>query len=432
MSDYKKTNDPKDPFSKYFRQRLINKPTYPDENCWDEIEARLPKRRAISPVWFGLAIAASVIAAVFILNNTTTKKGQLAYNEAIVSEKREDSISQPTEEDVSVSSSIEEEKPVTLQAKFVEEDKAHTQKEAGEDMKDTAGDENLKVEQIIEQVSDTEETKKNTEQTEQDEKVRKDGFPLPDDIDELKYQGNKNLISYDNDRKHRSGNSKKWLMFTGLGSAGSGLGYLISSLGSSMKDYDIMSPPPPGNEVETPPGLDENGDGNKDFEKNPTEEIAETSHSMPITFGLTVRKKINKTIGVETGLLYTYLSSDFKIDGSDYSEAKLSLYYIGIPLNLTVNLLDKKSWNIYIAGGGMVEKGLRSVYRKKDSKEKNNISGLQWSLNGGVGFSYSFYKYMNLYIEPGFSYYFDCNQPVSRRTDDPFGFNLRAGLRYDF
>ena len=32
----------------------------------------------------------------------------------------------------------------------------------------------------------------------------------------------------------------------------------------------------------------------------------------------------------------------------------------------------------------------------------------------------------------GFAYYFDCNQPISRRTEYPFTFNFRTGIRYDF
>ena len=437
MSDNLKTNDTKDPFSAYFRQRLLNKPTPPDANCWDEIEARLPKKRAIYPIWIVLAIAASVIGTVFIVDNTMTNKRQPINNETLISDNnisdekisdRETQVFQSTEVEIPVSTSIEEEQPISSQAESVDGEMKQTQKAAEEDIEDTAEDKNPEVEKNTAQVDTTEKVENMAEQTAQDEKGEKDYIPVSNDIDQLQYRSFENLMSYDKDRKHRSGKATKWLMLTGLGSSGGGIGYLLSSLSASSNDTDYKSPSF-GDGTSSKPSFDGNGEGN-----NPPEEITKISHSIPVSFGVTVRKKINKTIGIETGLMYTYLSTDFKISGTDYRAASLKLHYIGIPVNLTVNLLDKKSWNIYLSGGGMVEKGLQSVYVKKgiNSKDNNSIPGLQWSLNGGIGLSYNFYKSMNLYIEPGFAYYFDCNQPISRRTEYPFTFNFRTGIRYDF
>ena len=139
--------------------------------------------------------------------------------------------------------------------------------------------------------------------------------------------------------------------------------------------------------------------------------------------------------------MYTRLSSDLVIEGNRHSyDAVLNLHYLGVPVNLTIDLWEKNRLSLYASGGGMVEKGLRAVYKQKtlywdDFTKKNRtgrISGLQWSLNGGIGISYKFYREMNLYVEPGISYYFDCDQPVSRRTEDPLSCNLRLGIRYDF
>jgi len=149
---------------------------------------------------------------------------------------------------------------------------------------------------------------------------------------------------------------------------------------------------------------------------------------------------LNDRFGIETGLVYTYLSTGFVVNGPQYYAADLNLHYLGVPVNFVVNLWDKKSWSFYASGGGMVEKGLQSVFKRegfmvydnKSSIDKSSISGLQWSINGGLGISYLFLKDMSLYLEPGFSYFFDCDQPMSKRTDDPFIFNLRVGLRYDF
>ena len=421
MSDFEKSNDRIDHFSERIRQRLADNPTPPDASCWDEIEARLPKRRTISPVWIGLAIAASVIVAVFILNNAITKNGRSTYNKALVSE-RNISDEKTTGENIIVEEH-------DLETALGHTSSPTTRKIPISPSTEAEMPESSSIEKNIEQEDSTERQKNVAEQEEQDEKDREESTPIPGDFDKFQYRSAENLMAYDTDRKYRPEKGKKWLLLTGLGSAGGGLGYLLSSLASLDKEAGPMSPSPPDFEANDPEG---NGNLSEDCNKN----ITEVNPSFPVSLGITVRKRLNKTIGIETGLLYTYLSSDLRISGAEYNDATLKLHYIGIPVNLTVNLWDKNRWNIYASGGGMVEKGLRSVYVKRGynvySKEKNNISGLQWSLNGGIGLSYGLYKNMNLYVVPGFSYYFDCNQPISKRTEDPFSFNLRAGIRYDF
>ena len=422
MSDYKKINDSRDSFSEHFRQRLIDKPTPPDANCWDEIEARLPKRRAISPAWLSLAIAASVIIAVFILNNVITENDRPAYSDELVlkenkAEHTEKAEGEEKAELIESTESIKIAKAKTT-AKVEPTEKKSTEKE--------------EQKELTEQVEQTElaERKEIAEKEEFAENVREDNADAEKKVDRLQYRSDEKLMAYDEDKKRYSGKNRNWLTMAGLGSAG-GLGYLLSSVEVFPKNKDLVFADSPKDLV-TSPGSDE--EHNKVPENVPVKEIINTS--MPVSFGFTVRKKINKTIGIETGLLYTYLSSDFRVSGTDHSGATLNLHYLGIPVNLTVNLWDKKRWNFYASGGGMVDKGLQSVYIKKgngmNDKERNSISGLQWSLNSGLGVSYNLYKYMNLYLEPGFSYYFDCNQPVSRRTENPFSFNLRVGLRYDF
>lgn len=183
------------------------------------------------------------------------------------------------------------------------------------------------------------------------------------------------------------------------------------------------------------PEVDNFLNGDRSFESYP-----DVSYSLPISFGFTVRKDLNRYIGVESGLMYTYLSTTFKRGGTNQSEVKSSLHYLGIPLNLVVYLWRNERWNIYLSGGGMVEKGLQAVYSGYLSdnngtihkSRKEGIDGLQWSVNASIGASYRLYGDWSLYFEPRFSHYFDCGQPASIRTDKSLGFGLSAGIRYAF
>ena len=445
MSDYEKSNNTKDSFSEYFRKRLINKLTPPDDKCWDEIDARLPKRRATNWGWLGLAIAASVITAALIFNYWATKHDHpvlddsLASQENIVDKKILEDRNSTNEEGDVISPEKTHESLIAVAIPSIEKETPVTSSVGsnplGEILVSSSAD-SVEADKNMALI-DTEKTIQDTSgyKTPESNEITENGYNDDTSIQkDMLHSGSlENRVVFDISQKNRSGNSKKWLMMSGLATSSGGIGYLLSSLNTSRTDADFSSLPV--GDSNAPPLLDPDGNGNT--ENIPIEEITDVNTSVPVSFGITARKKINETIGIETGLLYTYLSSEFKIRGTEYSSGTLKLHYIGIPVNLIVNVWGKKLWSIYISGGGMVEKGLQSVYLKRgyninNSKEKNNIPGFQWSLNGSVGLSYNFYKYMSLYVEPSVSYYFDCNQPISKRTEVPFLFNLRTGIRYDF
>lgn len=171
-----------------------------------------------------------------------------------------------------------------------------------------------------------------------------------------------------------------------------------------------------------------------------TNDFTKKTYNDPLSFGLTVRKQLNKTLSLESGLVYTYLLSTFENSGVQRSEAKLHLHYIGIPVNLITELWENSKWDVYLSTGFMAEKGIQSLYVQSQyfgteavtTTAKTNINGIQWSINGGVGVTYKIKRQLGVYFEPKFSRYFDNNQPVSARTDHPFVFGLSAGLRMGF
>ena len=86
----------------------------------------------------------------------------------------------------------------------------------------------------------------------------------------------------------------------------------------------------------------------------------------------------------------------------------------------------------------MVEKGLRSIYIQNEyigsqiitTDARTKIDGFQWSVNAMLGGMYNLYRNIGIYFEPKFSYYFDNDQPISARTDQPVVFGLTAGVRF--
>jgi hypothetical protein len=169
-----------------------------------------------------------------------------------------------------------------------------------------------------------------------------------------------------------------------------------------------------------------------------TENFPDVVHRVPLSFGLTVKKELNRTFSLESGLVYTFLDSRFE-NRSLGKKAVMQLHYIGIPMNVQARILGgaKSDWEVYLSAGGMVEKGLYAHYKQTSSGDRDalmvvsneKIDGLQYSLSFAPGIDYKIYRNYSIYLEPKISYYFYNNQPVSARTEHPFVIGVNAGLR---
>jgi hypothetical protein len=157
-------------------------------------------------------------------------------------------------------------------------------------------------------------------------------------------------------------------------------------------------------------------------------QVVDIKHHQPVSFGLSVRKALGNGFSLESGLTYTLLSSDAKLADND-QQIEQKLHYIGIPLRANWNFLDRKLVTLYVSGGGMVEK---CVYGKLGS-EKETVKPLQFSVSGAVGAQLNATKHVGVYVEPGVAYYFDDGSDIQTiRKENPFNFNIQAGIRLTY
>lgn len=168
----------------------------------------------------------------------------------------------------------------------------------------------------------------------------------------------------------------------------------------------------------------------------------DVKHHFPVSVGITVEKSLSPAFALETGLVYTYLASDLTAGDATYYTQKQQLHYLGIPLKLRWKFLRKRIFDLYLAGGGMVEKclsgKLSAHYEVNDrpsltEDEPLRVDPLQWSVSAAAGITLKLAPHVNLYAEPGIVYYFDDGSHVSTiRKKKPLNINLQAGLRFDF
>lgn len=166
-------------------------------------------------------------------------------------------------------------------------------------------------------------------------------------------------------------------------------------------------------------------------------------HHQPIKAGLSVRYALTSRIGIETGITYSYLSSDIsKGSNANRYETSQKLHFIGIPLNVDYNVWKSRWLNVYVSAGGMAEKNIKGKSttdyllnnkRISTTENKQKMKELQWSANAALGLQLNIAKGIGIYAEPGVGYYFSNGSSIKTAySEKPFNFNLKFGLRYSF
>lgn len=239
-------------------------------------------------------------------------------------------------------------------------------------------------------------------------------------------------------RTKRGGKLAAGLSVNGSGSASSlSSRPTAAALGANPLDCGVSSADWVDRRVESAAGV---------IVYNQPEVSTEYSHKMPVKIGASIRYDFNKFLGIESGLTYSFLSSDLKTgeEGtvSGWSKGVQSMHYLGIPLNLSFNIFTSRYFNAYVTAGGLMEKCVRGSLKTDeylDGKYHGSSStalkqkGLQWSVNGAAGIQVNILPQLGLYMEPGVSHHFSNNSKVRTiYSDKPTDFSLSFGLRYTF
>lgn len=142
--------------------------------------------------------------------------------------------------------------------------------------------------------------------------------------------------------------------------------------------------------------------------------VPKGNYNMPLTAGMTLERMLNKTLAIETGLLYNYLPVH-----NDENQSSLSL-----PVKLDVNLTESKKVDVYASVGGVIEK----LLGKSFSEEPVQLAAM-----AGLGVRYKLNDNLAVYAEPSVSHYFDTDGTTrTLRTEQAVNVNLLCGVRMSY
>lgn len=171
------------------------------------------------------------------------------------------------------------------------------------------------------------------------------------------------------------------------------------------------------------------------------EEIESTDVRPPLSIGFKVSYNFNKRFALESGIVYTELSTISKTVemNSQYSEFEQALYYMGIPISAKYDFISRKKFSVYLLQSIIFEKGVQAVNRtfryeedQRVSTEKDftTISGMQLSTLSAAGIDLNLFRRLSIYGESGVQvFYLNRTQPFNIRSAKTMWPVLHAGLR---
>ena len=172
------------------------------------------------------------------------------------------------------------------------------------------------------------------------------------------------------------------------------------------------------------------------------EETGESRYAIPVAAGIGLRFDVSKRFSIGTGVSWSYLTRSFSgqfneldaegaiISQTGYTNIRNSQHYIGIPLNLYVDIIRKDFIDFYAYASGSANYCLSNRYQMDKSKSYSP-EGSNWQFSAGIGMGVEFIaaKKVGFYIDPSLNYWFTAGEVSNIRTRQPLMLGLELGIR---
>ena len=171
------------------------------------------------------------------------------------------------------------------------------------------------------------------------------------------------------------------------------------------------------------------------------EDVRNTIHEPPLSFGLMFDKKVANRISIEAGVTYTRLAFRVTTDviGSVYSEFHNEIYYLGIPAGIKYNFIQRPRAEFYVMQWMVWEKGVTGRWNAETYKKgeiidfqarDHEIKGIQMSSVTGIGAQYRIAGRFYIFGQGGVQLFLlNKTQPYNLRSTQPLWPSIQTGIR---
>ncbi len=160
----------------------------------------------------------------------------------------------------------------------------------------------------------------------------------------------------------------------------------------------------------------------QEFEMRQIEKKTHYVFSAPVSAAISLSYDLTDRFAIESGFCYTSVSSRLAISSSPDTYPHR---FIGIPLALRYNFVDRHRTSLYLKAGAMAEKCISD-----DSAAGAEENSILFSASAAAGVNYKLNEWLGIFAEPYLSYHFDTPGISSTIYDTaPLQPGLQAGLR---
>ena len=172
----------------------------------------------------------------------------------------------------------------------------------------------------------------------------------------------------------------------------------------------------------------------RDLSGTPSADYYEkVKHHFPISVGVQVGWGVTECLRINTGVVYTNVSSDFI--NSSYNTTQVTtqtLHYVGVPVNISYDFWQTKRFKTYVTAGGEADFNVKNHTESDGEVMASKHDRTQWSANASLGAQFDIIPQLGIYVEPGAKYYFDNGSQIENTfKDKKLNFNLQFGLRWN-
>ena len=405
-------------FEHLIQEKLKDHETEVPVGLWESIEKELPRKKVFSlPVFIRYAAACIIVAVCSVtayLFLEQSDKIQIVQNRhSAIPQQQPPKTEEPNIQEAKVSLPH---KPLITQSKTTTEKEKNVQKELSE---------NVVINEFITQQPNNQGKEEKLSKTFPSvvKKANNEQKRHPDNISEEEY--NRKLKEFE------QAGQKEGLTETNFNSQkrnGFSLGLLAANALPGSKNTNNQ------------PLTRSSSIMGDELSLFSTPEPLKFTHKTPISVGLTIEKHLGKHWGIESGIVYTLLRSDYKTQSLS-QEGKQELHYIGIPLQAIYRFARAGNFSFYAAAGPKIDfnvSGRRTETARNGIASSNGTEDIrdkkpQWSLQLRAGAAYAFIPQLELYAEPSMAYYINNKSDIPDLwKDKPLNFIFQVGLRTNF
>ena len=405
-------------FEHLIQEKLKGHETEVPVGLWESIEKELPRKKVFSlPVFIRYAAACIIVAVCSVtayLFLEQSDKIQIVQNRhSAIPQQQPPKTEEPNIQEAKVSLPH---KPLITQSKTTTEKEKNVQKELSENVVInefiTQQPNNQGKEEKLSKTFPSVVKKANNEQKRHPDNISEEEYNRK--LKEFEQAGQKEVLTETNfNSQKRNGFSLGLLAANALpGSKNTNNQPLTRSSSIMGDELSLFSTPEP----------------------------LKFTHKTPISVGLTIEKHLGKHWGIESGIVYTLLRSDYKTQSLS-QEGKQELHYIGIPLQAIYRFARAGNFSFYAAAGPKIDfnvSGRRTETARNGIASSNGTEDIrdkkpQWSLQLRAGAAYAFIPQLELYAEPSMAYYINNKSDIPDLwKDKPLNFIFQVGLRTNF